>query len=65
MNNSTLNDISNFTVQHEDDTSCGGASDLEVLWFLNFSWWIEGFLQLVTGAVFFFFNSKIYHSVEI
>ncbi len=29
--------------------TCSGADDLQLNWYLNFAWWLEGFLQLVTG----------------
>jgi hypothetical protein len=30
-------------------STCSGADDLQLDWYLNFAWWLEGFLQLVTG----------------
>jgi hypothetical protein len=30
-------------------STCSGADDLQLNWYLNFAWWLEGFLQLVTG----------------
>lgn len=50
MTTTSPNISSNFT-QNDDDSSCGGATDLELQWFLNFSWWVEGFLQLATGIL--------------
>ena len=28
---------------------CGGATDEQLDWFYNFSWWTEGVLQLAMG----------------
>jgi hypothetical protein len=39
----------NATV-YDDGSACAGADDVQLSWYLNFAWWLEGFLQLVTGS---------------
>jgi hypothetical protein len=40
----------NLTIISSDDgLTCSGADDHQLSWYLSFAWWLEGFLQLVTG----------------
>ncbi len=51
MNHTELDNTMNSTgIHHVQDSSCGGATDLQLEWFLSFAWWVEGFLQLFTGT---------------
>ena len=47
---SNLTEANLTTVSTVEGSTCSGADDYQLSWYLNFAWWIEGFLQLVTGT---------------
>ena len=50
-----LNDT-NLTVtisSSVEGLTCSGADDHQLNWYVSFAWWLEGFIQLVTGNLHF------------